>query len=498
MDRKKVLLWIDAAANYERIGSRAEIKRIVSKAKQSGVTTLVLDVKPVEGSVLYRSRIAPFYKKPGVETDHRHDPLAVLIAEAHSLGLEVHASFNIFCEGKGGNGLAYTKKDWATELYDQAIFLEKDGVLTEIVRYNRYPKDNELAYITEDMCDSLLVCGTALIVKDSVVVDIVTEGDISLKDNHVVYGLGEKGETLKQYLGASVVAKGEIRPIGEWLDAPHGFVNPMNPKVQAYELALLEEVASHYQVDGIVLDRVRYHNINCDFSSYTRSLFEEFIGSDIENWPADILKLSFEKGKKKVEFGPLAKEWFYFRALGIKSFFLKARDRIKELRPDIVFGDYAGSWYPEYYALGVNWASSEYKPDEPWAIEGYEESGYAEVLDYFTSGNYYQDVYISDLENKVRAKLSMRTEAGQSLEYKPWYSVEGAADMVNQVVLGKTKVYGGLYLLQYYKKPEIFQEAMKVCLQKSDGLMLFDLVYVDNYDWWHVIADIVKIYGFSM
>ena len=28
---RRVLLWIDADANYDRIGSRAEIKRIVSK-----------------------------------------------------------------------------------------------------------------------------------------------------------------------------------------------------------------------------------------------------------------------------------------------------------------------------------------------------------------------------------------------------------------------------------------------------------------------------------
>jgi hypothetical protein len=188
----------------------------------------------------------------------------------------------------------------------------------------------------------------------------------------------------------------------------------------------------------------------------------------------------------------MAKDWFFFRALGIKEFFLKARDRIKDVRPEIVFGDYAGSWYPEYYALGVNWASKNYKYDFPLAIESYSETGYAEILDYFTSGNYYEDVYIKDLENKVKANLSMRTEAGQSLEYKPWYSVEGAAKMVNEAVMGATNVYGGLYLLQYYQKPQVLQEAMRTCLELSDGLMLFDLVYIDMYDWWDTIGDVLR------
>jgi hypothetical protein len=222
-------------------------------------------------------------------------------------------------------------------------------------------------------------------------------------------------------------------------------------------------------------------------------LFEKYLGREVANWPEDIIKLSFENGRKKVEDGPLAKEWYYFRAKGIKDFFITARDRIKSLRPDIVFGDYAGSWYPEYYALGVNWASEEYVPTGyDWAKPGYEATGYAEVLDYLTTGNYYEDVYLADLEGKIRAKVGMRTEAGQSLEYKPWYSVEGACDIVNEKVLGKTPVYGGLYLLQYQNKPEVFKEAMKVCLTKSDGLMLFDLVYVDMYDWWDEIYEVVS------
>ena len=121
---RRILLWIDAVANYERIGSRAEIKRIASKAKSSGVTTLVLDIKPIEGSVLYRSRIAPFFKKKDIEMDSSHDPLAVLIAEAHSLGLEVFASLNVFCEGKNGFGL-YQKRLGFTSLHSGTLFRKR-------------------------------------------------------------------------------------------------------------------------------------------------------------------------------------------------------------------------------------------------------------------------------------------------------------------------------------------------------------------------------------
>lgn len=494
MPDRRVLLWVDASANYDKLGSRAEIRRFVGKARQSGVTTLVLDVKPVDGSVLYRSRIAPFYEKAGHEFRQIHDPLAMLIAEARGYGMEVHASFNVFCEGASGRGLAYQEEnDWATHMYDLALYLELDDRSIEIERYNQMPKDGQLAYITSDLMDVLKVKGAAALVKDGVVVEVVTSGEVSLKETDVVYGFGNAAEILQGSVGAKIKAEKEIRPITKWANAPHAFVNPLLPKVQAYEIALMEEVASHYQVDGIVLDRVRYHNGQCDFSDNTRMLFEKYLGREVANWPEDIIKLSFENGRKKVEDGPLAKEWYYFRAKGIKDFFITARDRIKSLRPDIVFGDYAGSWYPEYYALGVNWASEEYVPTGyDWAKPGYEATGYAEVLDYLTTGNYYEDVYLADLEGKIKAKVGMRTEAGQSLEYKPWYSVEGACDIVNEKVLGKTPVYGGLYLLQYQNKPEVFKEAMKVCLTKSDGLMLFDLVYVDMYDWWDEIYEVVS------
>jgi hypothetical protein len=491
---RRVLLWIDADANYEKIGSRAEIRRVVYKAKEAGITTLVLDVKPVEGSVLYRSRIAPFYEKKGTEVIPNHDPLAVLIAEARSMGLEVHASMNVFCEGRRKKGLVYeSKAEWATHRYDQALYLKKGDEFIEVPRYNSYPRRDEIAYITDDLADTLKVSGTALIIKDNKVAEIVTSGEISLKNNPVIYGQGPKEELLKGLLGALLVTRPEIRPITKWATPSQGFVNPILPEVQAYELALMEEVVSHYQIDGIVLDRVRYNDIHSDFSPQSKAAFEEFLGKNIKNWPKDILRLSFVNGKKHVEYGPLAKDWFFFRSLGIKEFFIKARNRVKELRPDVLFGDYAGSWYPEYYKLGVNWASENYQPkDQEIEIPGYEETGYAEVLDYLTSGNYYEDVYIKDLENKVQAKLSMRTEAGQSLEYKPWYSVEGAAKMVNEAVMDATKVYGGLYLLQYYQKPEVFQEAMKTCLKLSDGLMLFDLVYLDMYNWWDILADTLR------
>ena len=110
MPDRRVLLWVDASANYDKLGSRAEIRRFVGKARQSGVTTLVLDVKPVDGSVLYRSRIAPFYEKAGHEFRQIHDPLAMLIAEARGYGMEVHASFNVFVKGQAAEGWPIRKK----------------------------------------------------------------------------------------------------------------------------------------------------------------------------------------------------------------------------------------------------------------------------------------------------------------------------------------------------------------------------------------------------
>lgn len=254
------------------------------------------------------------------------------------------------------------------------------------------------------------------------------------------------------------------------------FVNPIHPEVLHYENQIIKEIVSHYPIDGIVLDRCRYPNIFGDFSDLSRNKFEEYIGEKIEKWPFDILKV--KEGTKELTFGKHFSKWTEWRALNIKNFVKGAKDIVKSINPDMIFCIYVGSWYPLYYNEGVNWGSTSYQPKLDWVSENYHQSGYADELDFIMTGCYYPEVTIHEAEANRRPA--------------PWYSVEGAIDMSLEAVNGSIPVIGSLYLKDYKDHPEQFKKAIRMCKEKSKGLMLFDVVYLDEYQWWEEMGSILQ------
>src|SRR5690606_9487812 len=98
---------------------------------------------------------------------------------------------------------------------------------------------------------------------------------------------------------------------------------------------------------------------------------------------------------------------------------------------------------------GVNWASKTYQPDYDWASPDYHKTGYAEMLDFLMTGNYFSEVTREEAEEKGNPD---------------WYSVEGSADIAMDVVNEATFVYGSLYLLQYKDRPDQFKRALEMAL----------------------------------
>lgn len=130
---KPFYIWIDAAANFpDFANSRENIRRDLAKAKEAGFTDVVVDVRPTDGNVLFKSsvgtpvkylgaRISGVYTK--VERTADWDYLQAFIEEGHSLGLRVHAAMNTMVGGRstglGRTGILFddaSKKDWATVL----------------------------------------------------------------------------------------------------------------------------------------------------------------------------------------------------------------------------------------------------------------------------------------------------------------------------------------------------------------------------------------------
>jgi hypothetical protein len=254
------------------------------------------------------------------------------------------------------------------------------------------------------------------------------------------------------------------------------FVDPALDTVRQYELAVMEESLLRYRPDGIILDRARYSGITTSFSDSSRSVFERWRGAPVSKWPEDILTWPSDSATLKEYIrGPLFKEWVQWRAGVIASFFREGRARVKEVDTSIVFGDYAGAWYPPYFEVGVNWSSRRYDPSREydWATPRYRSTGYADDLDLLMVGTYFYEVTTSEVRDGKPA----------------WYSVEGSADIARRVTAGAVPLYGSLYVEQYHERndPEQFVRAVKLLKEKTDGVMIFDLVHIDQYGWWDIL-----------
>ncbi|MCS7065730.1 MAG: family 10 glycosylhydrolase, partial [Fimbriimonadales bacterium] len=94
------VIWVDATANLHWLIDRQQVRAFVSNCRRAGLNTIVLDVKPISGHVLYNSQIAPRLTEwRGVKVPPDLDILQMVLEEAHAQGLEVHANINVLSEG---------------------------------------------------------------------------------------------------------------------------------------------------------------------------------------------------------------------------------------------------------------------------------------------------------------------------------------------------------------------------------------------------------------
>lgn len=95
------MLWFDAEANFNRFSTKAGITEILDKTVEAGFNKIVVDVKPVEGDVLYESAFMTKATMIGsVSVPSRDwDYLQFFLDEAHKRDLKVTVSTTIFPMG---------------------------------------------------------------------------------------------------------------------------------------------------------------------------------------------------------------------------------------------------------------------------------------------------------------------------------------------------------------------------------------------------------------
>ena len=250
------------------------------------------------------------------------------------------------------------------------------------------------------------------------------------------------------------------------------FLDPANPEVQEYLLAILGDLAAYKGLDGIVIDRCRYDDTALDagYTEVAYKLFSDYIGHEPGRWP--VLK----QGHTFLDWEPdeLDVQWLTFRCKVIHDFIARAADTVHSVAPGLQFANYVGGWFSEYYRSGVNWASPDYdlkanEPDYRWATPEYQATGIAPLLDYLFVGAYTGSDRIHGNQEKTmegyatlaRKRLhgDVRFAAGPDLGNEPGWS-DG-------------------------NQHEVIPEMVKTMLANADGLFVFDLCFVRLFNYWN-------------
>lgn len=117
---KPALMWFDAEANFARFSNPDSIDYYLDKIHSLGFTHAIVDVRPITGEVLFDTEFAPKMKEWAGYERKDFDYLGHFIQKAHQLGMEVHASLNVFVAGHNffDRGVVYSKHpEWASIVY---------------------------------------------------------------------------------------------------------------------------------------------------------------------------------------------------------------------------------------------------------------------------------------------------------------------------------------------------------------------------------------------
>lgn len=496
------VLWYDMTANVDYLNTPEKVDNIVAKTAEAGFDTIILDVANNSGFVAYDSAIADHMSQAeryqGQSYPPGYDLLAEVLRAAGDHDLQVHANINAFGLGvqEFAEGPAFDNPEWQTVFYEGRRLASIGAQQYPIAGTNIERGTNQLVvYTPEEYQESPASrWGAEVSVVDGVVVEVRDRHDGDApplavpQDGVVLAGHGEARSWLLDHAqeGAEIdlsATETRLVPAGQSDQQGSTFVNPLRQDVRSYVVSILAELTENYDVDGVVLDRARYANQYADFSGESRQAFEEHIGEPVASWPEDIFEITFTDDGQDITEGPLFADWIEFRASVITDFVSDVSAQIRNLDPMVNFSIYAGAWYPLYWQEGVNWGSRYFQPEYDWASPDYGSTGYAETLDFFMAGTYFEAVTRQEA-----------IEAGQPAD---WYSVEGSAELAMEAVDLATLVYGSLFVQQYEGDEDQFRDAMTMTMDRTQGLMVFDLVYLEMYDWWHIVEEVIGGEGSS-
>lgn len=503
------VLWVDGTANLERVSSEAKIVNLVNRIAEVGFNTIVFDVKPIVGYTLYPSKLTDkltTWKGQSLPKDF--DPLKFMQRECKRRGVNLLVSLNAFSEGHriAKEALAANKSDFGTKAGPGYDLPDQQTILYEPVLEARVPFSAE-RYPIDTMTDRMPSNGSKISVitradktknppKDAVGVVIDDRGAVIMvrttanwditavpENGSLLVGTGPAGDYLlrnaRMGFGIGYESKATFVKIS---DRPEQqmplMMNPHHPKVRERGLDFIREILTNYRdVDGVMFDdRLRYGGLNADFSEITREEFEKLVGEKLQ-WPNDVFSFTYTPGLGRgIKPGKWYDAWMAFRAETIRNWVAEVRKTIRGIKPDGLFGVYAGSWFGEYNKYGAHYGSSEFNAGFSFMTDGYRKAGFAAELDLMISGCYYPRATIAEAMEKM-------TPAGRT--------VEAAGQLTNRAIRDEAWSYAGIMLMDFYNNPEGLKKALQAAAGSTQGVMVFDLSHKID-DVWHIFRAAFK------
>ncbi len=413
---KRCFIWVDCSANFPYFAnSEDNIDLYMKKTADCGFTDVIVDIRPTNGDVLYKTEkceqvhwMGAWYQGQYVKVDRTadFDYLQAFIDAGHKYGMKVYAGFNTFV---GGHSSGF-------------------GNVGVVFRDSKY------------------AALATMLNRSSGIISIMKDG------------LNTK------------------------------FFNPVHKDVQTYLIGLLEDLAAYGKtgLDGIILDRGRFVGFASDFSDYTKTAFEDYIGTTVQNWPSDVLPVGYTTEAVPNPVPTYFLKWNEFRAKTIHDFMVDAREAVKAVSPDLDFGAYVGAWYSSYYPNGVNWASPRYNTAlnyPSWASAKYSEYGYADHMDVLVVGAYASpgSVYgTTEWTMQGFCSLAMEKTKGDA------GCLVGGPDIGNWDSSDK---------YTWDEENQAIVNSVKACADACNGYFLFDIIDLINHDQWDYVKKGIDALG---
>lgn len=474
------IIWIDATANIDRYNTEDKIVALVKSLKDIGFNTIIFDVKPISGQVVYKSKYAPKLTEwRGKQLPPDFDPLTIFVREAKKDQITLCVSLNAFSEGhnlmKTGPALTGEMAKWQSVLYETKIQVKSIANTGYPVSsdFNKLPPDASAIGAFNDTSKLPAASDTFFWVAINRA-GIITQSESGSQIGKakipslgsILIGQGAGADFLRQVGYINSKLEFDTTPIfvptGQRQEEQYPLmVNPLLPEVQEYERNIVKEILANYDVDGIVYDdRLRFAGINADFSDFTQHEFEKYLKRRVD-WPEDVFKFTITPGLDKgLDPGKYYEAWMTWRAQVLRNYVMSIRQTIKAAKPNALFGVYAGSWYGEYPRLGQNWASPDVDAGFWFLTPEYAQTGIAPQLDFLITGCYYPTPTIKDA-------MKQAVPIG--------FTIEAAGNLTNRMVRDQTWTYAGIALDQYKGNPEGLKKALQAACGATQGVMVFDL-----------------------